>query len=254
MIDHDRLAQSLYEAERSAIPVPFLTEDHPGLDWDDARRIARATDALRRSEGENQIGWKLGWTSEAMRTTLGIDRPNWGTLWARQLAGSSVELARFIHPKIEPELVWKCPEDVDGSPSADDMRDIGGDWALGIEVVDPRFPSFDFDALDNTADNSSSAAVAVGGFHDISGLPEIETLHVELTNGSEVRSGLGNQAMGSPFEALAWLVRSLAEEGASLRAGEIVFTGGITAPFDVVRGDTYSVSADGFDTVNLAFS
>ena len=47
----------------------------------------------------------------------------------------------------------------------------GGEWALGIEVVDPRFPSFAFQALDNTADNSSSAAVAIGGFPPSSHMP-----------------------------------------------------------------------------------
>ncbi|MDW3178415.1 MAG: hypothetical protein R8J94_13570 [Acidimicrobiia bacterium] len=253
MIDHSALAVELYEAERSTVPIRFLTERYPGLEWHDARKIARATDALRRSEGETQVGWKLGWTSEAMRTALGIDRPNWGTLWARQQMDSSTTFSAFIHPKIEPELVWRCPQNIDGAPSADELRELGGQWTLGIEVVDPRFPSFDFDALDNTADNSSSAAIAIGSFQNTTALPELESLQVELSDGRETRHGLGSQAMGSPWEAIAWLVRSLAEEGDSIQADEIVFTGGITAPFDVVRGHRYSMSAEGFSTVNLTF-
>lgn len=253
MIDAELFARELYEAEQSATPVQLLSERLPELQWDDARAIARATDNLRRNQDERQIGWKLGWTSEAMRTALGIERPNWGTLWDRQYLGSSVELARFIHPKIEPELVWKCPNDIEGPVSADALREVGGQWALGIEVVDPRFPSFDFDALDNTADNSSSAAVAVGSFHDVAIVPELESLEVELTNGSEVRRGLGSQTMGSPWEAIVWLVHSLAEEGDALRAGEIVFTGGITAPFDVEVDHTYSVSARGLTAVDVSF-
>lgn len=39
--------------------------------------------------------------------------------------------------------------------------------------------------------------------------------------------------MGSPVDAVHWLVGALAEEGQQLRAGQIVFTGGLTAPFDL---------------------
>ncbi len=52
MIDHGALAVELYEAERSTMPIGFLTERYPGLEWHDARKIARATDALRRREGD----------------------------------------------------------------------------------------------------------------------------------------------------------------------------------------------------------
>ncbi len=253
MIDVDALAAQLFDAEETATPIPFPSETHPEIDWDTARRIARANDALRRHNDDRLVGYKLGWTSAAMRDALGIDRPNWGTLWASHVVDASVSLDRFIHPKIEPELVWRCPQNIDGAPSADELRELGGQWTLGIEVVDPRFPSFDFDALDNTADNSSSAAIAIGSFQNTEALPELESLRVELSDGSETRHGLGSQAMGSPWEAVAWLVRSLAEEGDSIQADEIVFTGGITAPFDVVRGDRYSVSAEGFSSVNLTF-
>src|SRR5688572_16806283 len=46
----------------------------PTLDWADARLIAQQRDAIRRDEGDTPIGYKLGWTSAAMREALGIDR------------------------------------------------------------------------------------------------------------------------------------------------------------------------------------
>ena len=52
----------------------------------------------------------------------------------------------------------------------------------------------------------------------------------------ESRSGRGSAAMGSPAEAVAWLVRELAERGAALEAGMVVLTGGITAPVDLRPG------------------
>ena len=254
MIDHHALARELYDAEQNAHPVELITQRHPDLTWDDARAIAHSTDDIRRSAGEVQIGWKLGWTSEAMRTALGIDRTNWGTLWQRQLIGNAIESGGLIHPKIEPELVWRSPQDLAGDVSAEDVQQVGGEWALGLELVDPRFPSFSFDALDNTADNSSSAAIAVGSFHRVDELPKLEAIEAEFSNGAETRPGAGSQAMGSPWEAVAWLVRSLSSEGLSLRTGEIVFTGGLTAPFDALAGSTYTLTASGLGPVVVAVS
>ncbi len=250
----EALARQLFDAATTATPVELLTDRYPDIDWGVARSIARETDRLRRADGQTQIGWKLGWTSEAMRAALGIDRPNWGTLWQSQCAGETVELRRFIHPKLEPEFVWRAGSDLDGpNITASDVHDAGGEWALGIEVVDPRFPSFEFDALDNTADNSSSAAICVGTFIDVDSPSALDHREVHFSDGSQTRTGLGSQAMGSPAEAVAWLVRSLTEEGLAVRRGDLVFTGGITAPFDAVSDRTYEVASQDMVGVNIRF-
>ncbi len=236
MIDHDELAAELYDAAANAQPVPLLTERFPDLVWEDARRIARATDRLRSAVRDVHIGYKLGWTSAAMREALGIDRPNWGTLWESQVLDSVIDLGLFIHPKVEPELVFRCGEDG------------RGEWALGLEVVDPRFPSFSFDALDNTADNSSSAALVIGEFGEIE---SPETVEVTFSDGDQVRSGLGSNAMDSPARAVDWFREQFAVEGGQLEAGKIVFTGGLTAPFDVAAGQTYTLTAPGLAPVEL---
>lgn len=246
------IAIAIDRARHEATPVNFVTSTIPNLTWDEARTIARRCDQLRTSSGEKQIGWKLGWTSEAMRTALGIDRPNWGTLWDGQVAGSALSRASYIHPKVEPELVWRSPATLSPDMSAAEIAELGGEWALGIEVVDPRFPSFDFEALDNTADNSSSAAIQLGDFS--TGVAQLEHLEVSFSNGVETRAGRGSQAMGSPWEAIAWLVRSLADEQLEVSSGEIIFTGGLTAPFDATADHTYSVSCPGLDQTDLRFT
>lgn len=245
MIDFDTLAAELLKASATATPVQLLTERCPELNWDSARAIARATDRLREANGDKQVGWKLGWTSQVMREALGVDRPNWGTLWQSQVADDSLPLKNFIHPKLEPELVWQASANLSGVEiTAADVAASKGKWALGIEVVDPRFPSFDFDALDNTADNSSSAVVRFGSFHSLQDGVQLENLEVSLDDGSERRLGVGGQTMGSPFEAVAWLVRSLSAEGLNVGTGDIVFTGGLTAPFDAAAGLTYTLSSN----------
>lgn len=252
-LDLPALAVQLHDARRSATPIDFIRETFPQLEWADARAIARLTDRLRLEDDESQIGWKLGWTSAAMRTALGIERPNWGTLWDTQVLTTAMPLDQFIHPKVEPELVWRAPDDLPPDATAGQVAQMGGAWALGIEVVDPRFPSFDFDALDNTADNSSSAAIRISDFRPIDTDPA--AIDVAFSNGVVEHVGAGAQAMGSPFEAIAWLARSLAEEDLAVRAGDIVFTGGLTAPFDVRPGVTYTLSSPVFgDALSLEVS
>jgi 2-keto-4-pentenoate hydratase len=153
----------------------------------------------------------------------------------------TVALGELLHPKVEPELVYRCGVDLPPQLTPAEVA-AGGEWAVGLEVVDPRFPSFDFDWLDNTADNSSAARVVVGEF----GRPETAAaeLEVELVVGDERRTGSGSAAMGDPCAAVAWLARSLAEVPAKLRRGDIVFTGGLTAPFDVRAGVLYQVRCD----------
>lgn len=241
-LDPATVAAELRHAELTATPVELLTARWPALTWVDARAVARERDRLRHDDGDAPIGYKLGWTSAAMREALGIDRPNWGTLWRSQLVDDAhVELGELIHPKVEPELVFRCTADVSADATVEEIA-ANGAWALGLELVDPRFPSFEFDWLDNTADNSSAARVVVGEFHRLA-VPPAE-LSVEMTDGNARRNGLGSAAMDDPCAAVAWLGRSLAEVPAGLRAGDIVFTGGITAPFDVRAGETYEARCE----------
>lgn len=252
LADYVAIAKQLRTARRTAKPIEFVTSSFPNLTWPDARAVARRSDQLRRDDGETQIGWKLGWTSEPMRTALGIDRPNWGTLWDSQIAASELSLDHYIHPKVEPELVWQSPFDIDEVMTAEQLAGVGGEWSVGIEVVDPRFPSFNFHALDNTADNSSSAAIRLGDFTALT--DDAAGIEVAFSNGKETRFGLGSQAMGSPLEAVSWLSGSLAEEGLFIKGGDIIFTGGLTAPFDAERGTPYSVRCDALSATSLLFS
>ena len=245
-----RFAERLRDAEDRLAPAPLATTAIAHLDWATARAVARARDQLRLDAGDTPIGYKLGWTSAAMRTALGIDRPNWGTLWASQRVDGHLDASRVPVAKIEPEIVFVAQRALEGDDvDAAEVTAAAAGWALGLEVVQPRYLSFEFTWLDNTADNSSAHAVAVGAVSPL----EISPAEVELVfgDGAEERAGAGVSAMDSPAEAVAWLVRSLAEEGLSLAAGDIVFTGGLTAPFDVVPGAHYAASSALLPRVSL---
>ncbi len=249
----EQLARELLEAERRSTPVVLLTDRYSDLSWDDARAIARATDGLRRAEGDRVIGYKLGWTSAAIREALGIGRPNWGTLWTSNVASGHLDITDLIHPKIEPELVYRVPLPIDASEGvgAGDIARLRGDWALGLEVVDPRYPDYGFRWLDNTADNSSAARIVVGPFVPLGDSWAPAEERVEFTDGRQSHSGVGANAMSDPCAAVAWLAESLHAEGSELAPGQLVFTGGLTSPFDVRAGATYTLSSPNLPTVNI---
>lgn len=246
----NELASELWLAEQTGGAIELPSTRFPGFSWEQARAVARAVDNRRRDDGHRLIGYKLGWTSAVMREALGIDRPNWGTLWDRQLTEGAIDVTDLRHPRVEPELVYRAGRDLAG-PVVDraQVLDAAAGWALGHEIVHPRFIDYGFTWLDNTADNSSSQAVIVGTFRNL----DIDPAEVEIEFGNrlEVRSGHGSAAMDSPAEAVAWLVRSLHGEGTGLHAGDIVFTGGLAKPFDLVAGDHYRLRAVGFADVDF---
>lgn len=251
--DPAALAAELRDAEHGRRGIALPTERFDDFGWDDARAVARARDELRRADGDTMIGYKLGWTSAAMREALGIDRPNWGTLWASQALDASVDANRFIHAKIEPELVYVADVDLVAPVTVDDVAAACRGWAVGLEVVDPRFPSFRFDWLDNTADNSSAAGVRTGPVRAAGEVDDPASVTITFDDGTTTRSGTGDQAMGSPLAAVAWLVAQLAGDGdGGLAAGHLVYTGGLAAPFDVEAGRTYSISAPEVGATSLA--
>jgi len=235
-------ALELDRAERTRVPVPTFTSRQWALTPAEAWSIAAARDRLRADRGEVRAGYKLGWTSEAMRRALGIDQPNFGTLWTYMRVDSEIlDLQRLIHPKAEPEFAFLSDTRLEGARvSALDVVGAGR-WAVALEVVDPRWTSYDFDWLDNTADGSSAAAYVVGDFHSSPVPPEDLRLTMEASAVS--RHGTGDSAMGSPAEAVAWLVRQLHDRGTALEPGMVVLTGGITAPVDLVAGQTVRVSS-----------
>lgn len=257
MIDYDTvdvIAHELRRAELDGGWCELPSERIDGLTWADARAIARRRDALRLDDGDTLIGYKLGWTSKAMREALNVDRPNWGTLWRSQVLKGRLDLGGLCHPKAEPEIVFIAAEPIEGpSVTAEEILSVAAGWALGIEVVNPRWASYDFTWLDNTADNSSASGVVIGSA-TVEGLADQRDLAdatIEFSDGTATRHGSGSAAMGSPAAAVAWLARSLADEGERIEQGQWVFTGGLTTPFDATAGGLYTARSPEFGGVQL---
>jgi len=240
-VDVVRAADRLERARSTVAGLRPFSREANGLTEDEAWAIAAEVDRRLVERGRHRTGYKLGWTSAAMREALGIDKPNFGSLWDDMATDGSLSLSALRHPKAEPEFAFRADRRLSGP--AVDAVDVqrAGRWAVALEVVDPRWESYDFTWLDNTADGSSAAAYRVGDLVEVDGPPE--DLVLTMTFDGEHRSGRGSAAMGSPADAVAYLVRELAQRGAGLEVGMIVLTGGITAPVDLRPGLRIDVSS-----------
>ncbi len=207
------------------------------LTIDDAYAIQRAGTALRLERGEKLIGWKLGYTSLAMRAQMGIDQPNFGPLTDAMLVAHDGDAdPALIQPRAEPEIGLRFDRSLPADANLDDVLGAVGEAFACLEIVDSVYPDYRFRLEDNTADGSSAAQVVVGpALRSIERLDEVTVVLVH--NGVRGDSATGRAASGHPAAGVVWLVGQLALHGHHIEAGHVVITGGLTRAVPLNLGD-----------------
>ncbi len=243
-----RVASLIMAARASGelLDAPALGHD---LTDEQAYLVQRRVTSGRIARGEQVVGWKLGYTSEAMRAQMGIAQPNVGPLTDAMILGDGATVPPGVHqPKVEPEIALILGRDVDDRVDSDGIRAFVAQARAALEVVDSVWRDYRFTWADNTADGSSAAFVVLGPPLPPTGLAALPV--VLRHNGRPVGSGVGADAMGDPFAALAWLSDQLRGWGSRLRSGDIVITGGLTPAVALAEGDVVSASI-GDETVSV---
>ena len=231
----DRWAATLSTARASGSGCPPVTSAID-LDLTDAYAIQRAVTARRLRRGETVVGWKLGYTSLAMRAQMGIDQPNFGPLTDAMLLRDGEPTMPLIQPRVEPEIGLRFQRSLAGEVTFDDVIDAIGEAVACLEVVDSVFPDYRFRLEDNTADGSSAAGVVIGP--PLRRREALEQISVVLVhNGVEAGTATGAAASGHPALGVVWLVHELARSGNQLHAGDLVITGGLTRAVPLAPGD-----------------
>jgi 2-keto-4-pentenoate hydratase len=196
--------------------------------------VQRALTARRLGRGARLVGWKLGYTSQAMREQMGIDAPNFGPLLSSMVLGDGVIGPGFTQPRVEPEIALVLARDPGAGAGVDEVLAATASAHAALEVVDSVWSGYDFDLEHNTADGSSAAGVVVGAELPLDGLPDLAV--ALLVDGVLRGEGAGRDAGGHPATGVAWLAARLAERGEALRPGDVVITGGLTAAAPVPPG------------------
>jgi 2-keto-4-pentenoate hydratase len=224
-----RVAGVLDAARAAGRTLDVPLSDEVELTLDDAYAIQRELTTLRLADGGRVVGWKLGYTSRAMREQLGIDAPNFGPLTdAMVLRSPGAVPGTALQPRVEPEIGLRLARDLEPSCTGAEVLAACSAAYACLEVVDSVWTGYRFRLVDNTADGSSAAWFVLG---DEVPLDDLPALGVRLlVDGEQVAEATGAAAGGHPASGVTWLAEQVATRyGTSLAAGSLILTGGLTA-------------------------
>ena len=180
---------------------------------------------------------------------MGLDAPLYGRVTSGMFSayGDPIRLDRFIHPRVESEIAFLLARDIEAPATVTSVLAATEVVFGAVDVLDSRYESFQFTLTDVVADNASAGAFYLG---PIARRPdELEDLRllgcVVRVDGDVAMTAAGAAVMGHPAASVAWLADQLAKEGEGLRAGQLVFSGGVTAPVPVVAGGSVTFEFDG---------
>src|SRR6266487_1699971 len=255
------LAERLDTAWRTHAPIPPITETEGITDANTAYAIQTHWTNMRLERGEKIVGRKIGLTSQAIQQQLGVNEPDYGTLWGSSFYPAkhgkvNISASDFLQPRIEGEVAFLIgkplrepnitPEQVIAATEA---------CAMGIEIVASRIADWKIKLADTIADNASYGGFTLGPWDKQMREADLGALAMTIQqNGTLAAEGLGAAALGHPATSTAWLANKLLEFGVSLEPGDIVISGGITKMLPVKAGDEFVFSLTGQPSLTVTFS
>ena len=254
---HHQLAAALRGAY-AGTPIAPLRDHLPANDIDAAYAVQEANTAYWEAEGRRVVGRKIGLTSPAVQKQLGVDRPDFGILFADMAVGEGEPIAagRVLQPKIEAEIAFILGRDLNiARPTAADVIAAIAYVVPALEIVGSRIAGWDIRIVDTIADNASSGLFVLGGpARRLDGL-DLRGATMTLRRGAEtVSTGNGAACLGHPLNAAVWLTGEVARRGRPLRTGDVVLTGALGPMVPVSPGDTFEATITGLGTVTATFA
>jgi 2-keto-4-pentenoate hydratase len=243
---------------RTRVPCTAVRDLIGADDIDLAYDVQRQLIERRLAEGGRVVGRKIGLTSPAVQRQLGVDRPDFGVLFADMDVTDLPEVPseRLLQPKIEAEVAFVLRDDLtDGPLDVAQARAAVAYATAALEIVDSRIAGWDITFGDTVADNASSGLFVLGQRQLTLG--EFEPVEVSMTlelDGAEVSTGSGAACLGDPLEALSWLARTARDLGDPLRAGQVVLSGALGPMVATPPGSVVTARLGRLGTVSATFS
>ena len=256
-------AQRLNAAEAGHVQMRQLHLDFPSMTIEDAYAIQREWVAMKLAAGRRMRGHKIGLTSKAMQSQVGIDEPDYGVLLDDMFFndGSAVPLERFTEPRVEVELAFVLGKTLQG-PHCTQLDVLGAtDYVVpAMEIIDSRMQRVDPQTkgtrtiVDSISDNAANAGIVLGG-------RPVRPLDIDLRwaaallyrNGQIEETGVAAGVLNHPANGVAWLANKLSPHGESLQAGEIILSGSFTRAIHGHLGDTFHADFGPLGAVTFRF-
>ncbi|MFQ3633913.1 2-keto-4-pentenoate hydratase [Roseiflexus sp.] len=258
-VDIATVAQQLDTAWEQRLPIAPLSE-RMALTPEQAYAIQSHWTELRLARGERVIGRKIGLTSRAIQQQMGVNEPDYGSLWASRhfpTTGGRVEVPAdlFLQARVEGELAFLIGRPLrEPGVTLHDVLAATDAIAAAIEIVDSRIADWRIKLVDTIADNASYGGFALGPWSRALRHADLRTVGMLLHhNGEPAVQGVGAAALGHPARAVAWLANKLIAFGIHLEPGDIVLSGSLGPAIPVRAGDLFTLEMHGQPPLSMRF-
>ena len=218
--------------------------------------------ALAVHAGRPLLGWKLAATNESAQAFLGVDGPLAGRLLEGTCAGSGTTLSlEKNHMRVaEVEMAFRMQRSLpsqDEPYTVEDVLTHVGALLPAIEIPDSRYTEFTkAGSAQLVADNACASYFVLGE------QMKVDWRQADLPNhlvsvtiaGEPMGEGRGENVLGDPRIALAWLANDLASRGQGLEEGQVIMTGTVIKPVAIKPGDHVVGDLGTFGTVEVTLS
>jgi 2-keto-4-pentenoate hydratase len=248
----DVLARRLDDAWEGRAAIEPLSRSEGLTSPERAYAVQARWSALRESRGDRIIGRKIGLTSIPMQEQMGVDEPDYGSIWSSRFFPARRGRAElpadvFLQPRAEAELAFLMGRPLHGDAvTALDVLAATDAVAASVEIIDSRFHDWQIRLVDTVADNASYGALVLGPWIPALRHSDLRTIGMLVQhNGEPVVEGIGAAALGHPARAVAWLVNKLGTLGIGLEAGDVVLSGSLGRSIPIRAGDVFQVRTTG---------
>ena len=255
------LATSLDAAMRGKAPMAHFSVSESVHTLEDAYAVQAEWTAMRLARGEKIRGRKIGLTAKAVQEQLGVDQPDYGTLWQSSFFEAkdgkvTVPAAAFIAPRIEGEIAFLIGKTLAGPDiTAADVIAATEACALGVEIVDSRIADWKIRIGDTIADNASYGGFTLGPWSKALRDADLAAIGMTISqNGTQVAEGTGVAVLGGPAISCAWLANKLSGFGVSLEPGDVVISGALMKMIPFQAGDRFVFDLAGHPPLAVAIA
>lgn len=250
----EKAAAQLREAAETSTPCgPIREVLGSETDIDAAYAVQQHNTDVDIAAGRQVSGRKIGLTAEVVQKQLGVDQPDYGTLFADMCFADGVDIpaGRMLQPRAEAEIAVVLEHDLDKDEHC--VVDIINATAYvlpSLELVDSRVADWNIRIVDTVADNASCGLYVVGSKPVKLGDLDLRDVEMSMTkNGDVVSTGTGAACLGNPLHAAVWVANTMVKLGTPLKAGECIMTGSLGAMVPIAEGDTVAADFGALGTV-----